>query len=74
MAAPTKNDLDSVFGKGAPAEGAPIEPDADDPMADDAGNEEALNMAIDEAFETDDPDLRREAFKNAMRLCMASGY
>lgn len=67
-------DLDAVF---APGEGAPVEdmpPAEDEAMASDIGNEEALNAAIDEAFSTDDPDLRREAFKNAMRLCMPDAY
>lgn len=66
-------DLDALFG---PEEGAPVEgdmPPPEDP-ADDVGNEEALNAAIDEAFETDDPELRREALKNAIRMCMSTGY
>jgi hypothetical protein len=61
-------DLDAVFGA---EEGA--EPDTMlDPAVDDgAGDEEALDMAIDEAFDATDPDVRREAFKNAVRLCKA---
>lgn len=65
MAAPMpKEDLDDVFGaeEAMPAEDMPL----DDEMA---GDEEALNMAIDEAFEATDPEVRREAFKNAVRLC-----
>jgi hypothetical protein len=67
-APPSKEDLDSLFG---PEEGAPL----DDEMApeDAEGDEAALDMAIDEAFESDDPVARREAFKNAVRLC-GHGY
>lgn len=67
MAAPmSKADLDEVFG---PEEGAPVE--GDDMMSDEdvEGDDAALDMAIDEAFESDDPVTRREAFKNAVRLC-----
>jgi hypothetical protein len=68
MAAPPKEDLDSVFGEGAPAETMPSDlPPADDDMA--GGDEEALDMAIDEAFDAKDPAVRREAFKNAVRMC-----
>lgn len=66
MAAPMpKEDLDAVFG---PEEGAPVE---DEMMSDEdaAADDAALDMAIDEAFEATDPVTRREAFKNAVRLC-----
>ena len=67
MAEPTEEDLASVFG-GAGDEGA-IDPEA---MIEDdaAGDTEALDMAIEEALNPDvDPVTRREAFKNAVRLC-----
>lgn len=71
MAAPLpKEDLDAVFGA---EEGAPVD-DIDMPPEDMAGDEEALNMAIDEAFDSTDPDMRREAFKNAVRLCKELPY
>ncbi len=63
--APPPEDLEAAFGGGdmPPAEGEM--PDTDEMGAD----EEALDMAIDEAFEAEDPVARREAFKNAVRLC-----
>lgn len=77
MAAPTPADLEQAFAGGpdlTPTEGAPSERMHTGEVLDDEGNEEALDAAIDEAFSTDDPDVRREAFKNAMRLCMPGGY
>lgn len=62
--APAPEDLEAVFG---PEEGAP--PTDEEMPGDDMGNEEALDMAIDEAFDAEDPVVRREAFKNAVRLC-----
>jgi len=62
MAAPP--DLEAVFGA---EEGAPVEGDM--PDTDEMVDEEALDMAIDEAFSAEDPVARREAFKNAVRLC-----
>jgi hypothetical protein len=55
--------LDEVFGKD---DGAMGDVATDD---EDAETEEALDMAIDEAFSSEDPVARREAFKNAVRLC-----
>ena len=62
------DDMDSAFG------GGPMPPPADAAPAEDhsAETEEALDAAIDEAFEAEDPVLRREAFKRAMRLCNES--
>ncbi len=74
MAAP---DLEAIFGKpkGGPAPGmdeesAPEEMDE----GDDAEASEAEDSAIDEVFATKDPVARREAFKNAVRLCKESSY
>ena len=61
---PADEELDAVFLGAAPAEDAEMSEDDEDPEA-----EEALDAAIDEAFTTEDPEARREAFKNAMRLC-----
>lgn len=63
-----KEDLDAVFGAEPPAgdDAAPS-----DDMSEDGGDDEALDMAIDEAFDAKDPEVRREAFKNAVRLCKA---
>ncbi len=72
MAAPMpKEDLDAVFLPGD--EEASAEPPLPDDLGDEdaGGDEEALDMAIDEAFDSDDPMVRREAFKNAVRLCKA---
>lgn len=65
MASPAPADLEAVFGaeEGAP----PI--DGEMPNPDEMVDEEALDMAIDEAFDAEDPVARREAFKNAVRLC-----
>lgn len=72
MAAPMpKEDLDAVFLDGAEAGAEDLDPLLDEPPGDDMGNEEALDMAIDEAFDATDPEMRREAFKNAVRLCKA---
>jgi hypothetical protein len=63
-------DFSDVFGKageGAPTDDAPDE-------GDDAETEDALDSAIDEAFSSEDPVARREAFKTACRLCNQSGY
>lgn len=69
MAAPP--DLADVFG---PEEGAPPVEGDEMPDTDEMGvDEEALDMAIDEAFDATDPAVRREAFKNAVRLC-GHGY
>lgn len=67
---PTPEELDQVFGGDAGA------PPTDDmvPPEDEAADEEALDMAIDEAFDSEDPVARREAFKNAVRLCGHSSY
>lgn len=66
MAAPMpKEDLDAVFG----AEEPPPTDDMGPPEDDMGGDDEALDMAIDEAFDATDPAVRREAFKNAVRLC-----
>lgn len=65
---PTEADLSQVFGAEAGAE-SEIDPEA---MIEDdtAGDDEALDMAIEEALNPDvDPMTRREAFKNAVRLC-----
>ena len=63
---PKDEELDAVFmGMSGPAEG--------EDMDEDAESEEALDAAIDEAFSSDDPVTRREAFKNAIRLCK-EGY
>jgi hypothetical protein len=61
-----KEDLDAVF---MPGEDDMAEEDPGLPPVDDGGDEEALDMAIDEAFDATDPAVRREAFKNAVRLC-----
>ncbi len=67
MAAPMpKEDLDAVF-LGGEDEEMLDEPSL--PEDDMGGDEEALDMAIDEAFDATDPAVRREAFKNAVRLC-----
>ncbi len=63
-AAPAPEDLEAVFGA---EEGAELDPEAPNP--DEMVDEEALDMAIDEAFDAEDPVARREAFKNAVRLC-----
>lgn len=55
--------LDEVFGASAGAM-----PEGDD-LAEDTEADEALDLAIDEVFATEDPIARREAFKNAIRLC-----
>lgn len=70
-----KEDLDQVFGSGAPPPDDMAPPDDGAPPDDmNNGDEEALDMAIDEAFSATDPDVRREAFKNAVRLCGGHGY
>jgi vacuolar-type H+-ATPase subunit B/Vma2 len=58
-----EEDFADVFG----AEGAPVE----DEMAleEDPEGDEALDAAIDEAMTAEDPAVRREAFKTAVRLC-----
>lgn len=58
-------DFSEVFGEGA----APVEEDEAMLEEEDAESEEAVDAAIDEAFATEDPVARREAFKNAVRLC-----
>lgn len=62
--APSPEELDAVFGA---EEGAAMGPE--EPNPDEMVDEEALDMAIDEAFDAEDPAVRREAFKNAVRLC-----
>lgn len=62
---PAPEDLEAVFGG---AEGAPVDSE-EMPNPDEMVDEEALDMAIDEAFTAEDPVARREAFKNAVRLC-----
>lgn len=57
-----EEDFSEVFGAAGPA---PVEED----MEEDEESEEAVDAAIDEAFATEDPVARREAFKNAVRLC-----
>lgn len=64
--APTPEELDAVFGA---EEGAAPPVDDAMPPEDDMADEEALDMAIDEMFDAEDPAVRREAFKNAVRLC-----
>lgn len=61
-----KEELDAVF-----LDGAEDEMGAESMPEDEGGDEEALDMAIDEAFDATDPAVRREAFKNAVRLCGA---
>lgn len=64
-----EEDFSDVFGEGAPVEeGMEGEMEADDPEGD-----AALDAAIDEALTAEDPVIRREAFKNAVRLCK-EGY
>lgn len=63
--------LDEVFGAGGGA--MPPDPELDE-AEDMAESEEAVDLAIDEAFDTDDPVARREAFKNAVRLCKEGPY
>lgn len=72
MTDPSKEDLAAVFmGDGA----APPMADAALPPEDDAAEmEAALDDAIDEAFSAEDPVLRREAFKRAIRLCKEETY
>jgi hypothetical protein len=61
------DDFSDVFGKGA-AEG-------EEALTEDLETEEdpegdaALDAAIDEALTAEDPVIRREAFKNAVRMC-----
>lgn len=58
-----KEELDEVFaGAGSLAE-AEEDPEAVD----------AEDAAIDEMFEAEDPETKREAFKRAVRLCLESG-
>lgn len=64
---PPPDDLAAVFGGDAPPEGDM--PPLDDEMNNVEADEEALDMAIDEALNSEDPMARREAFKNAVRLC-----
>jgi hypothetical protein len=64
---PPEDDFSDVFGAGA--EGAPVDELEDETMEDDAESDDALDAAIDEAFSAEDPVVRREAFKNAVRLC-----
>ena len=59
------DDFSDVFGEGAPVE----DMGEDMEMEEDEASEEAVDAAIDEAFATEDPVARREAFKNAVRLC-----
>lgn len=69
---PSKEDLAAVF---AGPEGGPPPPPTGDMSStntDDMQTEEALDAAIDEAFDSTDPVQRREAFKRAMRLCNES--
>jgi len=66
-------DLEVVFGKGPkrpPGESMGAQDDgADMPDEDEPDSDDAENSAIDEMFTTKDPEARREAFKNAVRLC-----
>lgn len=63
--APPPEDLEAAFGGG---ETMPLDTEMA-PEADEMVDEEALDMAIDEMFDAEDPAARREAFKNAVRLC-----
>ncbi len=71
-------DLEVVFGKpkgGPPTAGMDEEsPSEDMDEGDDAEASEAEDAAIDEIFASKDPEARREAFKNAVRLCKESSY
>ena len=67
-------DLEVVFGKGPkrpPDESMGAQDDGADEGEgeDDTESDDAENSAIDEVFSTKDPEARREAFKNAVRLC-----
>lgn len=62
-----EDDFSDVFG--AAGEGAPV-----DDLEEDAESEEALDAAIDEALNAEDPAVRREAFKTAVRLCKEGSY
>jgi hypothetical protein len=61
---PEEEDFSDVFGAGEGAEGEDMEG-----LEDDVETEEALDAAIDEALTAEDPVVRREAFKTAVRLC-----
>ncbi len=73
MAAP---DLEGLFGKPKGAAPGMDEESMSEDMdeGDDAETAEAEDAAIDEVFATKDPVARREAFKNAVRLCKESAY
>lgn len=70
---PTKEDLDAVFlgaDKPPPSPEGAVPPTVDE----DAEMEAALDESIDEVFASEDPVMRREAFKRAIRLCKDSAY
>jgi hypothetical protein len=74
MPAMPPEELESVFGgKGAEDADAALDPELDE-EGDGAEASEALDAAIDEAFDSEDPIARREAFKNAVRLCGEADY
>lgn len=65
-------DLQAVFGtpKSGPAPGMDEEsPPEEGTEGDGADMDDALDTAIDEVFASKDPEARREAFKNAIRMC-----
>ena len=68
---PTQDDLAAVFSGGAPP-GPPVDDAV--PVDDEAEMEAALDESIDEVFASEDPVMRREAFKRAIRLCKDSAY
>ena len=62
---PPEEDFTDVFGAAGAEEGRGDElEEAEEPEGD-----AALDAAIDEALTAEDPAIRREAFKNAVRMC-----
>lgn len=60
---PPTEDLNEVFGaEPPPLDEPPLPPE------DEGGDDAAVDMAIDEAFNAKDPVTRNEAFKNAVRM------